>query len=347
MVLAPEEGTAVSNAFTYSAWCDTAGLLRRNAVRLFLTALFVSPWLRADSAPSLDFCLIVGASGEAAYEEPFAKAAEAWSQAARQGGARVSVIGRESSDGRDDRNRVQEWIAGRSGDDQTPLWIVYLGHGSYDGRDARLNLRGPDLTASELAAWLDPLQRPVVFVHGGSASAPFLARLSRPGRIVVTATRSGHEMNYARFGEHLARSIADPAADIDRDGQTSLLEAFVTASRTVRMFYDENTRLVTEHALIDDNGDGHGTPAEWFRGTRVVRDPDGAHEPDGDRARLIALVPTDSERQLTAEQREQRDRLEHDLASLRQRKASMAPDVYDAALERILRQLAMVYGTDS
>ena len=42
-----------------------------------------------------------------------------------------------------------------------------------------------------------------------------------------TATRTGSEVQFAHFGEYLAGAIADPAADLDKDGQTSLLEAFI------------------------------------------------------------------------------------------------------------------------
>lgn len=330
-----------------TALAPTLALVR---ARMCMCMALLFAWtaaLNADPAPTLELCVIVGAPGEPAFDETFEQAATAWTDAAGRGGARVTIIGNDDATASDDRSRVRDWIAARSEETQPPLWIVYLGHGSYDGRDARLNLRGPDLTAAELAGWLNEVRRPVVLVHGGSASAPFLTALSRPGRIIITATRSGHETNYARFGGYFAQAIASTEADIDRDGQTSLLESFVTAARRVRAFYDENARLVTEHPLIDDNGDGQGTPADWFRGTRVIRQPEGSHEPDGDRARLIALVPTEAERELAPEQRERRDQLERELAALRARKEAMASEAYDAALEAILRQLASVYGADS
>ncbi len=45
-------------------------------------------------------------------------------------------------------------------------------------------------------------------------------------------------------------------ADLDKDGQVSLLEAFLIASRRTLEFYKVEGRIATEHALIDDNGDG-------------------------------------------------------------------------------------------
>ena len=164
---------------------------------------------------------------------------------------------------------------------------MLIGHGTFDGKEAKFNLRGPDLSATELAAWLKPFRRPVIVINCASSSSPFLNQLSAPERIIVTATRSGYEDNFARFGKFMAEAIADPAADLDKDGQTSLLEAFLMASRRVKEFYEADGRLVTEHALLDDNGDGLGTPADFFRGVRAVKKPVEGGSVDGVRANQI------------------------------------------------------------
>ena len=41
------------------------------------------------------------------------------------------------------------------------FWLVFIGHGTYDGHAAKFNLRGPDISAEELAAALKPCQRPL------------------------------------------------------------------------------------------------------------------------------------------------------------------------------------------
>ena len=104
---------------------------------------------------------------------------------------------------------------------------MLIGHGTFDGREAKFNLRGPDVTDVELADWLLPFKRPVVVINCASASGPFINRLSGANRVVVTATKSGNEINFARFGQYIAEAIADPRADLDKDGQVSLLEAFL------------------------------------------------------------------------------------------------------------------------
>ena len=104
-------------------------------------------------------------------------------------------------------------------------------------------------------------------------------------------------MNFARFGQYLAEAIADPRADLDKDGQVSLLEAFLTASNRVeRVLSHPIAQLATEHALLDDNGDRLGTPADWFRGVHATKRAKDGAAPDGIRAHQFHLIPSDRER---------------------------------------------------
>jgi hypothetical protein len=228
-------------------------------------------------------------------------------------------------------------------DGANELWLVLLGHGTADAKDAKFNLRGDDVSVSEIAAWLKPFGRPVIVVCAFSASGAWLKPLAARGRVIVTATKNGSENNYARFGGYLSQAIADPAADIDKDGETSLLEAWLTAARKTADFYKEEGRLATEHSLLEDNGDGLGTPPEWFSGVRAVKKTKDGTAPDGLRAAQIHLVHSAAERALTAEQRTQRDALERELAALRDRKGTMKENEYFRELEALLLKIARIY----
>jgi hypothetical protein len=176
-----------------------------------------------------------------------------------------------------------------------------------------------------------------------SASGPFINRLSGKDRVVITASKSGYELNFARFGQYIAESIGDDRADLDKDGQVSLLEAFLLASSRVNEYYRTHSQLATEHALLDDNGDGLGTPAEWFRGTRAIkRAKDGAGL-DGRRAHQIHLIPSDRDRQMPADQRHRRDQLELSIAALRDQKDKLNEDDYYRRLEDLMVELARLY----
>ncbi len=286
--------------------------------------------------------IAVGASGEEAYAGDFAKWAADWQKAGAAGQARVQTIG-AGADEKDALARLRAAVATEAKDGASPLWLVLLGHGTFDGRDGKFNLRGDDLTASEIAAWLKSSTRPIVIVGGFSASGAFLKPLSAPGRVLVSATKNGAENNFARFGGYFAGAVADPAADLDHDGQTSVLEAWLAASRGTAEFYKTEGRIATEHSLLEDNGDGLGTPPEWYDGLRVVKKPKDGKAPDGSRARQLALVPSTAERALSPELRAQRDALETELAKLREAKATLPEKEYFAQLEALLLRLARLY----
>jgi hypothetical protein len=287
--------------------------------------------------------LTIGASGEPEYAAQFSAWAELWKQAAVKGALRVRVIGQDAAASTDDRTQLLNVLAEEVSRPAGELWLVFIGHGTYDGHAAKFNLRGPDLSAEDLAAALKPCRRPLAVIQCASASGPFLPALSAPGRVIITATRSGYEVNFARFGGYLARAIGDPAADLDHDGQVSLLEAFLLAARQVDQFYHEQGRLMTEHALLDDNGDSLGTPPEWFHGVRADKTPEKGKSVDGVRAHQMILARGQSEQELDPAARARRDELEQALSALRLTKPAMKEDDYYSQLEKIMVETARLY----
>ena len=286
--------------------------------------------------------IVVGAAGEEDYGKEFERWASLWSSACDNGGARHITIGLENTNATPDLEGLKAAVAAEANDTSDELWLVLLGHGTFDGKEAKFNLRGPDLSATDLAAWLRPFKRPLAIINCAASSAPFLNKLSASNRVIITATRSGYEQNYARFGRYLSESIADPQADLDKDGQTSLLEAFLMAARRVDEFYASEGRLVTEHALLDDNGDGLGTPADWFRGTRAIKRAKDGAAPDGLRAHQFNLIRSPQDQQLSPAQRARRDELELAVSRLRDKKDKLAEDDYYRQLEAVLLELAKV-----
>ena len=322
--------------------------LERNGVRRICRALIWSCCVGlAGSALAEDkrqdpatVIVVVGAPGEANYEKDFQKWAENWEKAASRAGAREVTIGlKESAEG-SDRELLKKTLANESTNGMNELWVVLIGHGTFDGKEAKFNLRGPDFSAEELASWVKPIHRPMAIINCASASGSFLGKLSAPDRIVVTAAKSGNEQNFARFGQYLSEAMTDLRADLDKDGQVSLLEAFLYASREVAEFYNLEGRLATEHALLDDNGDGLGTPADWFRGVRAVKKASEKALLDGVRANQFHLVRSEDEGKLSPEIRGRRDELERSIAKLREEKSSLGEDAYYQKLEALLVEMA-------
>jgi hypothetical protein len=319
------------------------GLRARFLVALLLACL-TGAARAAEQAGKPTVIVVIGAAGEPEYGADFVKAADAWTETCKRANVNYVEIGRGSrepaaGEAGTDRQRFQDALAAQA-KGQEPLWIVLIGHGTFDGKEAKFNLTGPDFSDAELVSWLKPITRPVALLNCSSASGPFLTKVSAPGRVVITAAQSGAEVNYSRFGMFMAQAIADPAADIDRDGQTSLLEAFLAASRKTADFYQSNGRLATEHALLDDNGDGLGVSAEWFDGTRATRAARNGAPVDGVRAGQWFLVPSPQEAALSPEMRTQRDALELKIEALRQRKSRLAEADYYQQLDELLVTLA-------
>lgn len=287
--------------------------------------------------------VVAGAPGESEYLPDFVAQAELWALVSVEAGARHVDIGRAPVASVTDHDRLQQALAAEPKDGAGELWLVLVGHGTFDGKEAKLNLVGPDVSATELAEWIKPFQRQIAIIDTTSSSAPFMAKLAAPNRVIVTSTRSGYEQNYTRFGKFLAEALPDPKSDLDKDGQISLLEAFLSASHRTTEYYNAENRLATEHALIDDTGDGLGTPSEWFRGVRATKKATDNTPLDGARAHQFHLVRSRAEQQLAPDARSRRDALELEIAKLRDAKATMPEEAYYRELEQRLLALAAIY----
>lgn len=290
--------------------------------------------------PAVDVVVVLGAAGSPEYGEKFEAWASHWETAAQQAGARLTLIGREPLQDRSDRELLQQAV---QHDPQSPaeLWVVLIGHGTFDRREAKFNLRGPDVSANDLKTWLSQSSRPTAIIDTSAASAPFLQALAGPQRVIISATKSGGEQNFAYFGEYLSAAIVNPEADLDKDEQVSLWEAFLFASRRIAEFYKSDGRLQTEHALLDDNGDGQGTRAEAFDGlVATQQSADAQIELDGDRAHQWHLIRSPAEAALSPATRAQRNAIELQIIALKREKGTIAADDYYQRLESLLLQLA-------
>ncbi|MGH7500200.1 MAG: C13 family peptidase [Longimicrobiales bacterium] len=229
-------------------------------------------------------------------------------------------------------------IAGRANAGDVVL-IVLFGHGSYQSGESRLSLPGPDLTAQDFAVQLGRLsEQKVVFANTASASGEFIEVMSGPGRVIVTATRSGTERNATQFGEYFSDAFANDVADTDKDGGVSVLEAFTYARTETNRYYETEKKLPTEHAVLDDNGDKTGTSeanseggdgalaqATFIGQAAVVA---GQAPPEGASPALLALYA-------------QRKEIEDRLTALRARKDTMGAAEYEKQLEALLVELAL------
>jgi hypothetical protein len=214
--------------------------------------------------------------------------------------------------------------------------IVLIGHGASATGEARFNLPGPDLAAADFARLVGRFgAQQVVFVNTASASGGFVAALSGKGRTIITATRTDGERNQTRYGEFFAEALSTGDADMDKDGRVSMLEAFTWARRRVVESYERDGQLLTEHAVLDDDGDGKGSDAPGQPGgdgavarTQFLSAGAGQPVPAGDAdPEIRALV-------------DRRQALEDRIAALKAAKEKTEPAEYASELERLLIDLA-------
>ena len=153
------------------------------------------------------------------------------------------------------------------------MLVVLLGHGTFDGDQAKFNLVGPDLTAGEWSVMLGALPARVVVVNTTESSAPFIEALAAKGRVVITATDTGAQKYATVFPEYFAKALADAASDLDKDGKTSIWEVFSATSGSVARHYTERAQLTTERV-------GHERHRGEDRGAGVGRRAARARWPD-------------------------------------------------------------------
>lgn len=294
----------------------------------------------------LSVLIVVGAHGSDEYRKHFTEEAALLQDVCAKAGVNTEVIGTQPEDaGQSDAAKLKSSIASAASKPGRALWLMLIGHGTYDGREAKFNLRGPDITAGDLAAWLKPVTGEVAVIQTASASAPILKALAAPNRVLISATKSADEVFYTRFGRFFAKAISGGAeADLDRDRQVSLLEAFLWSSKQVERFFETEGRLATEHALIEDNGDGIGTRTESFTGLRLTNPPADGKVGDGQLARQWCLVLNKDDAGLTEEQRKHRDDLERQVEALRARKPKMPEAEFYQQLEKLMLEIARLYG---
>ena len=287
----------------------------------------------AHADPNKFALIVTGAGGEPAYAKQF----EQWTtelQAALSshynfGADHTKVLPRATAE---DVKRMFAQLKSQL-DPNNVLFVFLIGHGSFDGKESKFNLVGPDLSASDYNALLSalPTHRVVVF-NMSSASGEFAKSLSAKGRIVITATRNGQESNATRFPGFFIAALNATDADTDQDGHVSVLEAFVYANRSTADFYTRAGRLATEHALLEDNGDGVGhEKAEAGEGLLA-------------RATYLDSLSIDEAAANAATGRllKERTRLEAEIEQLIGRKQNMTETEYEASLERLFIELAKI-----
>jgi hypothetical protein len=283
-----------------------------------------------------DALVVLGAAGEDEFASDFEEAAQAWERTLKSIRASVETLGRDH----EARSKMLAWIKSRKDSQNREHWLILIGHGTYQQKVAKFNLLGEDVSADELQQQLKQVGGNWRIIVCASSSSPFITALSGPNRVIITATKSGSEQNYSRFGTYLARSISDVRADVDHDGGVSLLEAFVDASSRLAEWYESENRLASEQALLDDNGDQRGTPAVFFQGTRAIKAAAEGLELDGALANQCFLVIPQLPPGWNDKRQAEAVDIESEINRLRAEKTRLSEEEYYEQLEKLLIEMA-------
>jgi hypothetical protein len=297
------------------------------------------------AAQATRLAVIVGLAGDPEHAELFQRwAATLVDASAKLGVAREHVVYLAEKPEADPKRitgkstkdavaRAFDMLAGAGPDD--PVFIFLIGHGTFDGKVAKFNLPGPDMTPEDFEPLLKKLKsRNVALVNTGSASGPFVEALAAPGRTIVAATRNGAERFATLFGGFFVDALAGTEGDADKNGRTSVLEAFDFAKREVGVAYEREGIMLTEHAILSDDGEKQGTQTP---------------SADGKQGRVASVLtmgsaaatdPLPSDPKVRALYVERRD-LERRIEGLKLLKESMEPARYASELERLATELAL------
>jgi hypothetical protein len=280
------------------------------------------------------YVTISGLGGAPEYETQFEKWAADLDHALHSNTADVQLT--TLSGPAATRQRIQQTLSSIAAqanlDDAFALFLI--GHGTFDGVDYKLNIPGPDVTAAELASLVNriPARRQLV-VNMTSCSGASLAALARKDRIVITATKSGNEKNATVFARFWLDALRDPAADTDKNGTVSALEAYRYTERKVAAYFESEKLLATEHPMLTDTGSAN-----------AARDP----TPENGQGLLAASFPLiRPQAQVAASVAPEKQRLlakkedlEAKIDRLKYQKSAMAPEEYKQQLTALLLDLA-------
>jgi hypothetical protein len=280
------------------------------------------------------YVTISGLGGAPEYETQFAKWAAELDREFRANGSDAHVT--TLSGATATRQKVQEMLAQLSAEVKTDdaFALMLVGHGTFDNADYKFNLPGPDISGAELALLLNriPARRQLV-VNMTSCSGASLPALAKKDRVIITATKSGTEKNAPVFARYWVDALRDPAADTDKNGTVSALEAFVYAQRKTAAYFDSEKLLATEHAQMTDNGK-----------TSAVRDP----KPDNGQGMLASAFPlmrpqVESAKSAAPEKQRlltRKQEIEAKIDRLKYQKAAMSADEYKQQLTALLLDLS-------
>jgi hypothetical protein len=294
---------------------------------ILLAALAVAA--RADTY----FVTVAGLGGETEFEQRFSGWATDLDKILKaEPGAKVETLSGAQATKANIEAKLRAIAQTAKADDQVVLMLI--GHGTWDDREYKFALPGPDISAAEVASLLDKIQARELVVDMTTSSGGAIPFLQKPKRAVITATKAGSEKSsVVVFTRYWIEALRDPAADADKNDIISALEAFKYAEVKTTKFFETENRLATEHALLEDTGKGDG-----------VKDP-SAENGEGLQAGRFGLIHLGAVASIVKDPKKlellkKKEDIDGKLDELRYQKAAMDPREYRQQLQTLMVQMA-------
>src|SRR3954465_10955147 len=93
----------------------------------------------AESASNATVIVVVGAPGEDEFGNRFNEWASHWEKAAKAGGTKWIPIGYVKGAGTNEGEELTKALGSEAKTGSGELWVVLLGHGTFDGKDSKFN----------------------------------------------------------------------------------------------------------------------------------------------------------------------------------------------------------------
>lgn len=285
------------------------------------------------------YVTVAGLGGEPDYDQRFTAMANDLDKLFKASGSDVHVTTLTGADST--RAKLTEALGSvaREAKPADDFVLTLIGHGSFDGFEYKFNLVGVDISGADLASLCDriPAKRQLV-VNTTSSSGGLIAALEKPGRAVITATKSGTEKNATVFARYWVEALHDPSADTDKNESISALEAFQYADRKTAEFYESQKRLATEHAEFEDTGKGEAVRAA---------SPEPGPQNEGALLASFTVLRTgnalkDANEPAKRDLLAKKEEMEQKIDILKYQKAAMDEDDYRKQLTDDLVQLAKI-----
>ena len=140
----------------------------------------------------------------------------------------------------------------------TDRFVLFMvGHATKAGRGLKFNLPGRDFSDVEVADGINQISaEEMILILGFPYSARMVPHFSKIGRTIIVSCSSHEGYMRSGFGNIFIDAFSDETSDTDGNRAISLLEAFLYAQNRVKMWYEKDGAVQSEHPHLDDNGDG-------------------------------------------------------------------------------------------